>query len=302
MKIFIVLLIHSFLISSCNTGSHLPDPVIVDLPEMGSIDSSLINQEGMAYDLSHPDKEWKLPKELKEVSGNTFIDENHILLIEDSKPNLYLFNTKNGKVEKTITFAKQEKGQFDIEDVTLVGDIVYALQSHGRIYKIENWKSNPKVTEIKTFLSEKNDVEGICYDKDNNRLLLACKGHSGVKDADKHTKAVYAFDLKTEKLVEKPVLVFKPEDFKAIISRELRFNPSAIGVNPATKEWYLLSTLDNKGMVIFDTHGKLKAYQAINEDLMPQPEGLCFAPDGTLYLSSEAAKEDNGKLFRFNKK
>lgn len=35
---------------------------------------------------------------------------------------------------------------------------------------------------------------------------------------------------------------------------------------------------------------------------MPQPKGICFSPDGVLYISSEWKAGKPGKLFEFEKK
>lgn len=302
IRLMIYFLISGTTIAGCNNSQHADDPVIVQLPEMGSVDSSVFTNQSIPYDINHPDKKWEMPKELKELSGNTVVDNDHLLLIEDARPNLYLFNLSSGKVIKTIPIAKDQKGQFDIEDVTIVNDVVYAMQSHGNIYRVKDWQKQPDVKKIGTFLSGKNDVEGICFDPVTKKLLLACKGHSGIRDEKKSTKAVYTFDMEKENLDKDPFLVFRPEDFEKVASRSIKFNPSAIAVHPQTHDIYLLSTRDNKGMAVFTHEGKLKGYIKIDDDLMPQPEGICFAPDGTLYISSEGSKHGHGLLFRFDKK
>ena len=55
------------------------------------------------YDLKNPNHTWKLPAQLVEVSGNTWIDANHLILIEDLHPNLYYvkIDDKNATLEKT---------------------------------------------------------------------------------------------------------------------------------------------------------------------------------------------------------
>ncbi len=96
------------------------------------------------YDLSKPNHTWRLPDQLVEVSGNTWIDANHLVLIEDLHPALYLIklDDKNATLEKTVTFAETEKDKVDIEDVAIVGNTVYALWSHGVLFKISGEKTN----------------------------------------------------------------------------------------------------------------------------------------------------------------
>ncbi|MEO9211442.1 MAG: SdiA-regulated domain-containing protein [Ginsengibacter sp.] len=275
-----------------------------DLSEI-SIDSSkeTNHKTDYQYDLKKPKRTWQLPSALLEVSGNTWVDKNHLLLIDDRHPNLYLIkiDDKNAVLEKTIPFQDDEKDKFDIEDVTIFNDVVYALWSHGVLFKISNWNSKPDVKEIPTFLSKENNTEGLCYDPITKSLLIACKYASGIKDEDKSTKAVYQFDMATEKLDEKPFLIIHKKDFEKLAGHKLVFYPSAIAVHPITHNIYLLSTRDNKCMTVFSREGVLISFQFIDENLMPQPEGICFSPEGKLYISSEG-KNGSGKLLEFEVK
>src|SRR5436305_11141340 len=71
-------------------------------------DSGLSEEKNSSfkYDLSKPQKKWVLPDELKEISGNAWIDNDHLLVIEDLHPNLYLLSLDKdlGVIEKTIPF------------------------------------------------------------------------------------------------------------------------------------------------------------------------------------------------------
>jgi len=308
MKFFFsILAAFSFFLFSCNSknGSD-KDPVIVKLPPIThAIEAKQsVPVSDFNYDLKNPNHTWKLPKQLIEVSGNTWIDKDHLIVIEDTHPNLYLVKTddKNAVLEKTIPFQKDEKDKFDIEDVTIVNDVVYALWSHGILFRISNWNSKPDVKEIETSLSKHNNTEGLCYDPVSQTLLIACKDNSGLQDVKKSTKAVYQFDMKTNKILEKPFLEINKDDFKKLANDKISFNPSAIAIHPVTHNIYLLSTRDNKCMAVYNREGKLISFQFINADLMPQPEGICFSPDGKLFISSEGKKGEPGNLFEFDAK
>lgn len=281
-------------------------PVIVDVSgqkmNVGAVASS--DESEHLYDVSKPDNQWRLPDQLIEVSGNAWVDQNHLLLIEDLHPELYLIKLNGGKaeLEKIIPFANTEKDKYDIEDVAIVNNTVYALYSHGSLFKINDWNSNnPKIEKFKTFLKKDNDSEGLCFNPANNNLLIACKEEPGIDDADKFTKAVYSFNLNSGKLDKKPFMVIKENMFKQVADKDLKFYPSAIGIHPQTKDIYILSTKDTKCLAIFTPDGSgLKSFQFIDKDLMPQPEGICFSPEGVMYISSEGKKGDPGNLFQFN--
>ena len=293
-----------FFACNANNSTQKANSLIVDLPQKKPADSFRINATtaGYNYDLKNPNHTWKLPGQLVEVSGNTWIDKDHLILIEDLHPNLYLvkIEDKNATLEKTIPFAVEDKEKFDIEDVTYVNNTVYALWSHGVLFKISDWQTKPQVEQIKTFLSKENNTEGLCYDPVTQKLLVACKDASNVADEKKSTKAVYAFDMAVNKLNDQPFLLIHKKDFEKVADQKLDFNPSAIAIHPVTHDIYLLSTRDNKCMAVYSHDGTLKAFQFIDKELMPQPEGICFSPEGKLYISSEGKKGEPGNLFEFD--
>ena len=262
----------------------------------------LESKTSFSYDLKKPTHSWVLPSELVEVSGNTWMDKNHLILIEDLNPNLYYvkFDDKTATLEKTVPFAETEKDKVDIEDVTIVDNVVYALWSHGALYKITNWQNKPEVEKIKTGLSKDNNTEGLCFDPVTKLLLIALKDNPGTGDDSE--KAVYSFNIEKSQLSEKPFIVIHPKDFKPITGNDLSFNPSAIAVHPITHDIYMLTTRDNKGMAVFTHDGVLKSYQSIDKELMEQPEGMCFNPQGKLIISSQGKKGDPGNVFEFDAK
>ena len=262
----------------------------------------LESKTSFSYDLKKPTHSWVLPSELVEVSGNTWMDKNHLILIEDLNPNLYYvkFDDKTATLEKTVPFAETEKDKVDIEDVTIVDNVVYALWSHGALYKITNWQNKPEVEKIKTGLSKDNNTEGLCFDPVTKLLLIALKDNPGTGDDSE--KAVYSFNVEKSQLSEKPFMVIHPKDFKPITGNDLSFNPSAIALHPITHDIYMLTTRDNKGMAVFTHDGVLKSYQSIDKELMEQPEGMCFNPQGKLIISSQGKKGDPGNVFEFDAK
>jgi len=253
------------------------------------------------YDLSRPVKVWNLPGLLKEVSGNAWVDENHLLLIEDLHPNLYLVRLeKEGIIEKTIPFAKQGDEKFDVEDVALAGNTAYALWSHGVIYEIEHWNSKPSVHRWETGLTKKNNTEGVCFDPVSHNLLIACKNKSGDEDQKKSSRAVYLFNLSSGKLKEEPFLLIHKKDLKDKENEVSNFYPSAGAGQPQTHDLYILSTKETKAMVVYSYEGKLKSFQLIDQKRIPQPEGISFSPNGDLYISTEGKHKEPSKVLEFH--
>lgn len=254
------------------------------------------------YNLASYSRKWALPDPLLEISGNAWVGKDHLLVIEDFHPLLYLLKLDGDKVvvEKTIAF-KNDPGErkVDIEDIAVDGETAFAMRSNGTIYKVNDWKTNPKVEEFATFLSGKNNTEGIAFEPATKTLLVSCKDDPGVDDAKKSTKAVYRFDLSGKAVKRDPFMLIEEKELKKIAGNKMDFFPSSITVHPKTGDIYILSTRGTKCMAIFSKDGMLKSIQDIGKEEMIQPEGICFAPDGTLYISTEGRNDIPAYLYEF---
>ena len=168
-------LILAIVISGClNSGSGKPHKVIHEKSAKKTINS---------YDLSHPSRTWSLPEELKEISGQAWVDNDHLLAIEDFHPKLYLLRMDDpATIKQTYFFKEPTTEKFDIEDVAIVNNTVYVLWSHGVIYKIADWRNNPKVQKLTTSLSKENNTEVLCFDPVSQNLLIACKNETDGED------------------------------------------------------------------------------------------------------------------------
>ena len=91
----------------------------------------------------------------------------------------------------------------DYEGLAVVGETIWVLRADGKLFEVNNINAaDPMVKEYGTQLTTKQDPEGLCYDKKNNRLLIAIKGNE--PDTDDY-KGIYAFDLATKKMNDQPV-------------------------------------------------------------------------------------------------
>ena len=255
------------------------------------------------YDLKHPSQSWKLPEQLKEISGIVKLGGDSLLAIEDLHANLYFLKLQNSSaaILANLPFAETEKDKFDIEDVAMIGDTVYALWSHASVFKIWNWKSKIQSKEYSTFLDKKNNTEGLAYDPVSGNLLIACKKESGDEDEKKTTRAVYEFDVKKGELKPSPFLLVEMKDFKKFIADKVEFFPSGIAVQPSTHDIYIISTRGNKCIACYNHSGQLKSFEYLDKDLLPQPEGICFDAAANLYISTEGKHGEPAAIYEFTK-
>jgi uncharacterized protein YjiK len=260
---------------------------------------------------------YQMPKELKEISGITFINDSIVAAIEDETGTLYLYNINQKEVVRNLTFASNG----DYEDITSIDNILYIVKSNGNIYEVSDYNSDQlTVNEFKTKLKGKNNIEGICYDKNLNALLLSVKEKNlGKAGDDKKVKNIYQFQLKNKEIDTNPVYQVKlgtVEDYfkgdkitevskkflKAIGNKNLNdvFKTSSIAYHPITKELYVLSSI-NKIVLVMDKNSNIKKIIPLNGAFFTQPEGMAFNSKGTLYISNEG-KKNPGNIIKIENK
>ena len=75
------------------------------------------------------------------------------------------------------------------------------------------------------------------------------------------------------------------------------FKPSGIAVHPQNGYIFLISSV-GKMMVILKPDGQIEDLIPLDRKVMLQPEGICFAPNGDLYISSEG-RGKKGYILKF---
>lgn len=266
-----------------------------------------------SYKLKWPSEVYPLPAALQEISGLAVINENTAACVQDEEGTIFIMNLATGKIDKEIPFA----GKGDFEEIALVGNAAYIMESTGAIYHVADYMKSgqPQVNRMETGLDKKNNAEGLCYDEKNNRLLISCKGKG--EENEKNKKAIYAFDLKTRKLSSEPVMRITQEEIRSAVTRvapvrtgkrldkALRsdeiddlFTPSGLAVHPRTGELYVLSTQNNL-LAILDMQGNVNEVFPLTHELFTQPEGISFTNSGDMYISNEGKKRI-GNILKFS--
>lgn len=268
-----------------------------------------------AYDLSSPDYVYELDHNLVEISGISWYRDNIIACIQDEKGIIYMFDTSKGKVTDSYKFGKNG----DYEDIAVFNDTAWILSSNGVIYKVTDFTDkNRKVTSYSTVLSAKNNAEGLAYDLSDNTLLIACKNQPSIKGHEKLTgfKAIYRFGTTDNKLKEKPeflinLALFNDNDdtgyFKGVslkLAKKLNlydtagFRPSGLAIHPLSNELYVISANPGK-LIVINHDGNIRLILPLEKSIYRQAEGICFSPEGDLYLSNEGNK-GKGNIMKFN--
>lgn len=251
----------------------------------GKSENRITQQERDSYKIL---KKWELPNELEEVSGIAWLDSNRLAAVQDEKGIIFIYNLQSSSIEEEIEF----NSGGDFEGIAIAGENAYVLRSDGEIFEILNFMRDDPITEsFPSALSAMDDidVEGLTYDKKNNRLLLAVKERKDRKE----NKAVYSFGL-NPKSSAKNALLEIPLDHSIFrnIDGDIknRFTPSEIAIHPTTGEYYMLDGRNPK-VLILEPNGNPSELFILDERTFNKPEGIIFSPGGTLYISNEAGDE-----------
>ena len=238
-----------------------------------------LQDKPLAYEIIN---EWSLPEELDEVSGIDWIGANKIACIQDEDGIIFIFNLETSKIEKSIEF----NGAGDYEDIRVVGNTAYILRSDGEIFEVEDFLSeNPKTKTYSNFLTEKQNLESLAFDKNNNRLLLAIKDK---EPGDKTYKGIYQFSLASKKVQKEPKYRLNMKDNllsdrKTKLSKKIQ--PSALALNHNNK-FYILDGRAPQ-LIIADSAMNLEKRYSLDENDFEQAEGLTFSESARLFISNE---------------
>jgi len=265
------------------------------------------------YDLTYSDRTEILPGILHEISGITFINSTTIGCIQDEKGILFIYDLASNEIQRQVTFFSNG----DYEGIARVGDTIYVLRSDGTLYEIAGYNTDSIVVEpVPTGITAK-DSEGVCYDKDRHRLLIAPKENPLRGPGSKDSRIIYDFNLKTMKLADEPAYDFSIEALKDFATGNkvmlplkskkkkqsaepvLKFRPSAICIHPLTKDIYVLSSEDYM-LFVFSTLGVIKNLFLLNPLVFRQPEGITFLENGDMLISNEGQSKTPATLLRFN--
>ncbi|MFY0598286.1 MAG: SdiA-regulated domain-containing protein [Cyclobacteriaceae bacterium] len=260
----------------------------------------------VVYDLQNPLEKHFLPYVLTELSGLTYLDSTRLLCVQDEKGKVYEYDHIKREIVKVTEFYNGG----DYEGLEMVGDTVYVVESDGDVYAFDYFSGEMSATQrFETKLTSDNNIEGLGYHIATNQLLIACKGKGSIRDKEVKGKAVYAFDLKKNKLNKEPFFNIRAKDIVDFVEdkrgvklkeKDVTFKPSGIAVSPLDNLIYLLA-FSGKVLLVLDETGDIKGTYPLPRSLLLQPESICFAPNGDLFIGSEG-QGGKGYILKFEAK
>jgi len=256
------------------------------------------------YDLQQPNAKYFLPYVLEEISGLSYASPGLIACIQDEEGKIFFYDHRQKKIVNTFRFGTSG----DYEGVEIIGDTAYVLKSNGSLFKFDiKSGEDVKAMEIQTKLNKTNEPEGLAYDALKNRLVIMCKNEAGLGKKKRKGRAAYDYDPGKDKLNKEPAFVITKKGIKNFLEQHIdfeydtnriKFKPSGIAFHPLDDHYYIIASL-GKLILVIDRSGEIKASYPIDPRLLGQPEGICFAPNGDLFISSEG-EGDKGYILKFN--
>ncbi|MCF0070605.1 SdiA-regulated domain-containing protein [Dyadobacter sp. CY261] len=251
------------------------------------------------YDLNKPEK-FNLPESLFEVSGITFDkgQNDTVYAIQDEDGKLFRLAWD---VPKQLNTKFAKKG--DYEDLAIVRDRAYILKSNGSIFTFpmsEVFYGEPQgIAEVKGLLP-KGEYEGMYGDETTGELYIICKNCAG--DDSKNSVSGYILKTGSDSVItQSGSFAINVNQIKAINGKVARgFRPSGIAKNPSTREWYIISAV-NQMIVVVDQQWNVKDVHHLNANMFIQPEGVAFDKAGNLYISNEGDDLFSGNVLKFRK-
>ncbi|MEQ8243724.1 SdiA-regulated domain-containing protein [Fulvivirga sp.] len=276
--------------------------LVVFALSIGCISPTDQSKDAQDYDLSKvpyklyaPTETIKLHYDLQEISGLTYLSTNKLGAVEDETGKFYILDANTGDVLNKIKFGKSG----DYEGVEYDDGTVWVMKSSGDFISFQFEGDNAiNIEEYKSEFTSRNNLEGLGYL--NGTLLIAAKGDGQIDGIEKKGKGIY----KLEEAKARSLLFIEKRDLEKFIEKRDHFNsmrdfdPSAIAVHPLTSDIYILSA--DHVLVVYDGELKLKEVVKLDKKIFYQPEGICFSPQGQLFISSEGG-QNRGRLFSFNK-
>ena len=110
---------------------------------------------------------------LKSLRGfrNSVYENGRFACIQNEAGTIFIYNTTTGKIENKISCA----GVGDYEGITINDNTVYVVCADGTIYEVNINISKASAKQYKTPLKAEHNIEGLCFDRNNNFITRSKK-------------------------------------------------------------------------------------------------------------------------------
>jgi uncharacterized protein YjiK len=252
------------------------------------------------YDLAgEPSWEEKLPKQLDEISGLAFSGDGRLFAHGDQDATIWQLDPRSGKLLKTFAVAATGKDPDlgkkeaksgpltgDFEDIQIVGDRFFLISSNGVLIEFREGADGASVpyTAHDTGLGKQCEIEGLAWEAGSRSLLILCK----VPHQDRYRNQIVIFAWLPDREAADTAPRLRVEYSSLTGTGERNFHGSAMAVAPGDRSLVLIAG-PQKSFAELALDGQVLSSGGLEGKAHRQPEGIAFAPDGTLLVSDEGA-------------
>lgn len=232
---------------------------------------------------SQSDTQWRLPDQLREISGLAVSPDGRLFAHNDEHGVIYELDAARGAIVKAFALGDGALTG-DFEGLAIAPDGVFWMTtSQGRLYRFSEGANGAQV-QYETFDSALRDVceiEGLAYLPAEEGLILGCKRNEA-RDM-RNTVSLYRWRFSGA-----------AEPWRQLPEREIadaagveNFRPSSLDVDARSGRLLLLSANDT-ALAELNVEGRLLAARALRGH--PQPEGVAVLQNGALVISDEGGR------------
>jgi uncharacterized protein YjiK len=237
------------------------------------------------HDLARSTAHFELPGRLDEISGLAVSPDGRLFAHDDERATIHELLVATGSVGKRFS-AGDPPLRGDFEGIAIAGERFFLVTSTGLLYEMREAEDRGEAPyrTSDTGLGAHCEVEGLDYDPMADALLLACK----VSHPERGVIVIHRLPLDPDRRPLAPIEVSRA----AIAAHgvDADFEPSAVAVDPTGT--LILVSAPIESLIEVDRSGNVLAGYRLGRSRHPQPEGLAFGPDGTLYIADERNGQD----------
>ena len=232
--------------------------------------------------------QWKLPRQLEEVSGLAMTGDNRLLAHNDERAIIYEIDFRNGSIVKAFQLSDTNyPAAGDFEGIAATDDAIFLVTSNGRLFECREGNAGESVlfNVYTTGLGRDCEIEGLAYDHTRRELILICKE---ARSLDMEGQlALCRWSIDDRQLVRDGQTVIPVKDFSRHIKGK-KFHPSGIERHPVSGNYYIVAARQ-RSIAEISPDGRVIAVRKFPAKWHRQAEGIAFAADGTLIVADEGA-------------
>jgi len=236
----------------------------------------------------NPAARWSLPGRLREISGLARLPTGELLAHNDERARVSVLDGKTGAILRS--FDLQGEPRDDIEGIAIADDVLFLMNSSGRVYVTRVGQDGEKVpyTTVETGLGRQCELEGLAWDAPRQALILPCKRPRTAGMTGQLTLFVVPVSTGEPSRIQVPLAeVARRTGQRAI---------EASAVERDDRTGHLLVLSSGPRMVVeLAGDGTIVAATELKKSRHPQPEGITILPDAIL-VSDEGTEGAPGTI------